>query len=101
MIDFINEARTLAKEYRILKNEIMSESTIELICSTLPFDFQKEILDKLEENSTVDDELDAIDCILGNHLKNSNVGRKENTALIVISMILKQEDFFNKGRSQR
>ena len=49
MIDFINEARTLAKEYRILKNEIMSESTIELICSILPFDFQKEILDKLEE----------------------------------------------------
>ena len=97
MIDFINEARTLAKEYRILKNEIMSESTIELICSILPFDFQKEILDKLEENSTVDDELDAIDCILGNHLKNSNVGLK--LGLLKSKEREQQKDHYEDPRS--
>ena len=67
LIDFLNEAKTLATEHEILKTEINSAATITHIFSVIPGDIKKDVTVKAKGTKTIDQHLQVIEEVLLDH----------------------------------
>ena len=67
LIDFLNEAKTLATEHEVLKTEINSAATITHIFSVIPGDIKKDITVKAKGTKTIDQHLQVIEEVLLDH----------------------------------
>ena len=67
LIDFINEARALAREHEALKSEIYTEATITHIGTVIPRDIRKDITVKAKGQKTIAEYLQVIEDVLVEH----------------------------------